>query len=220
MYIDSLIFLLAFGLTIGAQVLVNQRYKHYGSIKTKKGVVGSDIAREVLTKNDLSEIYVVKTGGVLSDHFDPSNNVIRLSSDNYDSDSIAALAVSLHEVGHALQHKEGNLFLKIRSMLIPVVNLATRLSYLVIIIGIILSLIQVFYIGVALFGIILLFQLVTLPVEFDASKKALKILEDGNYLDKEELGGAKKVLNAAALTYVASLTVTVLEMVRLLGRRK
>lgn len=216
-YLSDVLLIVSFAITIGAQIYISTTYSKYKDVKVGKGLSGSDVAREVLSKNGLSSIYVVETQGNLTDHYDPTKKVIRLSSDIYNGDSVSSYAVSLHEVGHALQYKEGYAFIKFRSFIYPVVNLSSKLSYIAIILGIILGMLQLFYIGIALFLILLLFQLVTLPVEFDASNRALKILEKDNYLNKDELAGARKVLKAAALTYVASFTTSILQIIRLLS---
>ena len=158
-YLSDILLLLSFAITIGAQIYISTTYSKYKDVKVGKGLNGSDVAREVLSKNDLSSIYVVETQGNLTDHYDPTKKVIRLSSDIYNGDSVSSYAVSLHEVGHALQYKEGYAFIKFRSFIYPVVSFSSKLSYIAIILGIILGMLQLFYIGIALFMILLLFIL-------------------------------------------------------------
>ena len=203
-------------ITAGAQALINFRYSKYKHIKSKSGLSGFEVAKKILDAYDLDNIYVVETKGVLSDHYDPGNKVIRLSSDIFHGTSIASASVAAHEVGHAIQYKEGNKLIKIRSLIYPVVNFCSKFGYIVIVLSLVLGMMQLFYAGIIMLCAILLFQLLTLPVEFDASKKGLSNLEKYNILNKSELDGAKSMLVAAALTYVASLATTIIEIFRLL----
>ena len=159
---------------------------------------------------------MVETSGYLSDHFDPGQNVIRLSSSVFHGTSISSAAIAAHEVGHAIQHKEGYTMIKLRKYIFPVVNLSSKFGYLAIMLGLILGFMQLFYLGIVMLFAILLFQLVTLPVEFDASKRALVNLEKYSLLSSSEKDDASKVLKAAALTYVAGLATTLIEIARLL----
>lgn len=215
MELDYLLIIISLLLTVGAQILVSVRYSKYKSIKNSKGVSGSEVAIDMLKEHGLDDIYVVECRGNLTDHYDPSGKVIRLSSDIFHGESIASLAVAAHEVGHAIQYKEGNVLIKIRSFIYPLVSLASNFSYIAILLGLILGILELFYVGVALFAIILLFQLLTLPVEIDASKKAMKNLKV-KYLSDRELDGAHSMLVAAAMTYVASLATTVIQLIRLI----
>lgn len=207
---------LAVLITLGAEIYVNLMYSKYSKVKNKKKLSGFDAAKKILASNNLDNIYVVETTGVLTDHYDPKNNVIRLSRGNFNNDSISAVAVAAHEAGHAIQNSEGNFLLKVRSVLIPFVSFSSKFSYIVIVLGLILGYLKLFYFGIALMLIILLFQLVTLPIEIDASKKGLKFLLKYDILDKDEISLGKKVLIAAALTYVASIANTLIEILRLL----
>lgn len=198
-----------------AQFFIKARYNRYSKVENKKKLSGFDVAKKILDKNGLDNIYIVETQGYLSDHFDPTANVVRLSSDVFHGTSVASAAIAAHECGHAIQHKEGMTLLKIRSSLVPVVNLCSRLGYLAIGIGLFGQLTQLFVVGIVLLCTILLFQLVTLPVEFDASTRGMINLEKLSLLDKAEKSGAGKVLVAAALTYVAGLITTILEIARL-----
>lgn len=206
---------------------VKSTFNYYSNEYSRKNETGASIARKVLDEHGLSHIRIEKVRGNLTDHYDPKNNVIRLSDGVYSSTSVAALGVALHEVGHAIQYKEGYFPIKLRNAIIPITNLSSRLAMPLIIIGVLLSSLGegysvVAYIGVALFGVAVLFQLITLPVEYNASNRAIKQLESSYVLDSIELEGAKKVLSAAALTYVASLAVALSQfmyLLRLVGRR-
>lgn len=203
-------------ITIGAQAFVSLTFNKYKKVKNNCGKTGAEVAREILDKNNLSDIYVVETKGVLSDHYDPSRKVIRLSKDVYNMESIGALAVAAHECGHAIQDKDNYKFLRIRSKLVPIVTFASYAGYISIIIGAIMSAYNIIWAGILLEAMIIVFQLVTLPVEVDASKRALKELEHDHFLDPVELPQAKMVLTSAALTYVASLATAILEILRLI----
>ncbi len=210
-----LIFLLTMLITVSAEVFVNSKYKEYSKIKCKSGLSGFEVADKILKKNGIDDIYIVEVRGVLTDHFDPDKRAVRLSSSNFHGESIASSAVSAHEVGHVIQHKEGNKLIKIRSMLVPFVNFSSRIGYLVIVISFIFGLVDLLYLGIGFLFVILLFELVTLPVEIDASRKALNNLKSEGLLSESEIEGARSVLTAAAFTYVASLATTILEIFRL-----
>lgn len=207
--------ILSIVIVLGAQIYVSSSYKKYSKIKNQKGLTGKDAARYILDKNGLENIKVVETGGHLSDHYDPTKKVIRLSSGVYNGDSVGAVAVASHECGHAIQDKDGYMFMKIRSALVPITTFSSYAGYLAIIIGIIFASLKLIWIGIILEIIILVFQLVTLPVEINASKRALKEIKTGNLLTEKEHKGAKTMLTAAALTYVASVAAAILELVRL-----
>lgn len=207
--------ILSIVIVLGAQIYVSSSYKKYSKIKNEKGITGKEAARYILDKNGLENIKVVETGGHLSDHYDPSKKVIRLSSSVYNDDSVGSVAVAAHECGHAIQDKQGYMFMKIRSALVPITTFSSYAGYLAIIIGIIFASLKLIWIGIILEVIILLFQLVTLPVEIDASKRALKEIKAGDLLTTKEHKGAKTMLTAAALTYVASVAAAILELIRL-----
>lgn len=202
-------------ITLGAQGFINLMYKKYAKVNNIKKISGAEAARQVLEKNGLKDIYVVETSGFLTDHYDPSRKVIRLSKDIYNGESISAVSVACHECGHAIQDKEKYSMMRIRSSLVPIVNISSYAGYFAIIIGGLLGSLNLIWLGIAFELIILLFQLVTLPVEFDASRRALKHIETMSLLSSEELKGSKKVLTAAALTYVASVLTAVLQVLRL-----
>lgn len=203
-------------ITLIAQAFVSSSYSKYKKVKNKKGVTGAEVAREILAKNGLDNIYVVEVAGNLTDHYDPNRKTVRLSKDIYNGTSVAAIAVASHECGHAIQDKENYTFLKIRAALVPLVNFSSVAGYIAILIGILFSSLQLFWIGILLEAVILVFQLVTLPVEFNASNRALKKIEEYDLVDLEELTGAKKMLRAAAFTYVASAATALLQILRLI----
>ena len=207
---------LALLITVGAQININFTYDKYKRVKTKKGYTGQEVARKILDANGLKDVYVVEVRGKLTDHYDPSRKVVRLSPDIYNGDSIASASVAAHECGHAIQDDTGYKFMKIRAFLVPIVNFISYLGYFSLIISIIAG--ATGYIKLCLLVLVatLVFQLVTLPVEFDASKRAGVQLAKLNLLNKNELSESKKVLTSAALTYVAALASTVLDILRLL----
>lgn len=213
---DILLMLVAIVITAGAQIFVTSSYNKYKKVKAKGNLTGFEVARSILDSHNLNNVYITETTGILSDHYDPSRKVIRLSKEIFHGNSIASYSVAAHEVGHAIQDKEGYTFLRIRNMIFPLVNFASYFGYIAIMIGIIFSVINFIWIGIALEIIILLFQLITLPVEFDASKKALEELKKKNLLTKSEINHSKSMLTAAAFTYVASVLSTVLEILRLI----
>ena len=209
-------YLLMFLIPMAAQIYISVTYGRYKKIKNSSNVSGYDVARRILDDNGLNDVYVVETKGILSDHFDPGANVVRLSSAVYNGNSVSSADIAAHEVGHAIQYKEGNFFMKIRKFIFPLVNISSKFGYIAIIIGLIFGLFDLVYIGIGMLFVILLFQLVTLPVEFDASRKGMANLEKYGLIDASGLRGASKVLFAAALTYVAGLATTLLEIFRLL----
>lgn len=201
-------------ITLVAEYFVQGRYHNYCSIKSKKKLTGQEIARIILDKNGLDNIYVTEVKGTLTDHYDPNRRVVRLSTDVFHGDSIASISVAAHECGHAVQHKEGYLMIKIRGFIFPFVSFASKFGYLAILLGFLFHMLDLAWAGVGLLLVILLFQLVTLPVEFDASKRALKELEDEKILDSSEIEGSRDMLKAAAMTYVAGLAATIMEILR------
>ena len=182
---------------------------------SKKEIKGEDVARKILNKNDLKNVRIEENFGFLSDHYDPKNKVVSLSDTIFDECSIASVSVAAHECGHAIQDKEGYLFLRFRSMIFPLISLASKAGYVAIMIGFIAGAVNFIWLGIICEALILLFQLITLPVEFNASHRALKQLVDLNIVDESELRDCKKMLTAAALTYVASVATSALEILRL-----
>lgn len=213
---DLIICLLIIIIPALAQLFISINYSKYKRIFNESKITGQEVARKILDSNNLEKIYVVATGGNLTDHYDSSRKVIRLSKDIYDNESIASLAVAAHECGHAIQDKDGYFFMRLRSFIYPIVRIGTMFSYLVIFIGAIAEAMNIIYLGIALVALGLIFQLVTLPVEFDASKRALIELKKLGLVTNDELDGAKKMLTSAALTYVAGVLASALELLRLI----
>ena len=216
--------IIAFLLTLFASMGVKSTFSKYNDVRSSRGITAASAARQILDANGLQNIRVEHVSGDLTDHYSPNENVIRLSDSTYNSTSVAAIGVAAHECGHAIQHARGYAPLSFRSALVPVANIGSQLSWLFIILGIFFggshTLIMI---GILMFSAAVLFQLVTLPVEFNASSRALKVLEADGILGTEELAGGKKVLRAAALTYVAALASSILQLLRLIilagGRR-
>lgn len=206
---------LAFLLTFGAQMYIQSVYSKHGNIHGSRGYNGASVARDILDRNGLQSVNIQKMAGFLTDRYDPTNKNVVLSQNNFDSDSIASVAVAAHECGHAIQHKESYAFLNIRSAMLPIVSISSYGGYMAIMMGIILNTMNLIWIGIAMEIVILVFQMVTLPVEFDASNRALIQIQNNGYLNEEEYAGAKKVLTAAALTYVAGVASTFLQIIRL-----
>lgn len=215
--------ILTFIMTLSAQAYVNSTFSKYNRISSTIGKKGHEVARMILDNNGLSSIEIEEVAGHLTDHYDPKAKAVRLSSTNYNNSSISAISVAAHECGHAIQDKEGYTFMRIRASLVPIVNISTYAGYFAIAIGIAAGSLNIIWIGIIAELLILLFQLVTLPVEFDASKRALSALEKYSILDQSEHKNGKKVLRAAAMTYVASVATAIVELLRLIllfGRRE
>lgn len=207
-----------------ASANVKMTYNKFNKYNGSRGITASEAAKRILRIGGVIDVDVVKTRGELTDHYDPRAGEVRLSENVADSPSVAAIGVAAHECGHAIQYEKNYLPLKIRSVIIPVVNIGSSLSWPLILIGALFGLGNLVDIGIILFSSILIFQLVTLPVEFNASRRAMKILKESGILVDEELKGARKVLTAAALTYVTSVIFSMLQLARLLilfgGRRR
>lgn len=213
---DTILILLIIIIPLLAQLKIQSSYNRYKRVENSKKKSGFEVAREILDKNGLEDIYIVEIKGELTDHYDPTKKVVRLSTDIFHGETIAAAAVAAHECGHAIQDKESYTFLKIRSAIYPVVNVATSISYYIILLGFLMQAFRLIYLGIALTCCGLLFQVVTLPVEFDASRRALEKLQDYKIVDNSEFAGAKEVLTAAALTYVAGVLASMLQIFRLI----
>ena len=209
--------ILFFGIiiTVMSQIFVSSSYSKYKNVNNKNGLTGFEVARKILDENGLKDIHIVEIQGNLTDHYDPTRKVVRLSSDIFNGSSIASTSVAAHECGHAIQDKDNYRFMRIRSKIVPFVNLSSKLGYLAITIGIIFSLFDLAIFGIVLLLAMLAFQIVTLPVEFDASNRAAEQIKKLKLLDETEKGKSKSMLNAAAFTYVASLVTTLLEILRL-----
>lgn len=206
--------IVGFIIVIWAQVKVNGTYGKYKKVKLSKDINGREAARLILEKNNL-DIYVVETPGELTDHYDPSRRVIKLSPSIFRENTVAAVAVAAHECGHAIQDKDGYTFMRIRTALVPVVNFISYAGYIAMFISIFAGAMQYFMIGILIVAATLIFQFITLPVELDASKRALLQLEELKIVTKEELPQAKEVLSAAAMTYIASVLASLLQLIRL-----
>ena len=211
-------------ISLFAQMAVKRTFNKYSNVFSSRSVTATDVTRRILDSAGLKDIRIERIAGSLTDHFDPRAKVIRLSDTVANSTSVAAIGVAAHEAGHAIQHGRGYLPIKIRNAFVPVANIGSKLSMPLILLGFILSFEPLVLFGIILFSAIVLFQLITLPVEFNASRRTGNLLYDMGILTKEECGGAKKVLSAAAMTYVASALVAIMQLVRLLsifgGRRR
>ena len=215
-------------LSIWASSNVNSTFKRYSKVYSRRGLTGAQAAEQVLKNNGVYNVRIERVSGNLTDHFDPKANVIRLSDNVYGNTSAAAIGVACHEAGHAVQYAQDYAPIKLRAAIIPVTNIGSMLAMPLIVLGLVLNFMTEFsytfvYIGIGCFGLSLLFQLITLPVEFNASHRAVAAISGAGLLDKQELDGAKKTLRAAALTYVAAAAVSLIQLLRLIlifgGRR-
>ena len=205
-----------------ASANVNSTFKKYASQRSVRGITGAQAAQRVLSANGVTNVRIERVGGNLTDHFDPRTNVIRLSDSVYSSTSTAAIGVACHEAGHAVQYAVGYGPIKLRAAIIPVTNFGTKIAWPLMLAGLLLSSMSyafynLVYVGIACFSLSLVFQLVTLPVEFNASRRALVAIEEGNILTDDELVGARKTLRAAAMTYVAAVATSLAQLLRLLA---
>lgn len=201
-----------------AQAQVSSTFAKYDKMHSRRHLTGERTARSILDANGLQNVAIERVSGKLTDHYDPTSRTLRLSDSTYQSDSVAAVGVAAHECGHAVQHARGYMPMSIRSAIIPITNFGAKISMPLIILGVIMNYGPLVKVGLILFSFAAIFQLVTLPVEFNASSRALTTLEQQNYLEPEELDGSRKVLRAAALTYVAALLVTVAQLLQLFLR--
>ena len=208
-------------LSLIASAKVNSTFNKYSQTLSLRRITGADAARRVLSANGVSNVRIERVGGHLSDHYDPRTNVIRLSDGVYDSASVAAIGVAGHEAGHAVQYAHHYAPIKLRAAIIPITNIGSKLAMPLILLGLLLSFGEsvsytFVYLGIACFGLSLVFQLVTLPVEFNASRRAMEAIRNGDILTEEEQRGARKTLTAAAMTYVAATAVSLAQLLRLL----
>ena len=208
---------------------VNSTFKKYAKQFSRRGLTGAQAAQRVLSANGVTGVRIERVGGSLTDHFDPKTNVIRLSDSVYDSASTAAIGVACHEAGHAVQYAHDYAPIRLRAAIIPVTNFGTKIAWPLMLLGVLLSSMSyafynLVYVGIACFSLSLVFQLITLPVEFNASRRAVRAIEEGGILYEDELVGAKKTLRAAALTYVAAAATSLVQLLRLIaiygGRRR
>lgn len=200
-----------------AQSNVTSTFNKFSKVINTRGITGAEVAQKILNLYGIYDVTIERVAGNLSDHFDPRTKVIRLSDSVYSSTSVAALGVAAHETGHAIQHNKGYLPIKIRNSVLPVANLGSGLAFPLVILGIVFSFPFLVNFGIILFSSVVLFQIVTLPVEFNASKRAISVMEEQYILSDSELVGAKKVLSAAAMTYVAATIVALANLLRLVG---
>lgn len=211
-------------LSFYAQAKVNRNYNHYGKVRNSRGLTGAQAAEAVLRSHGVYDVAIQRVAGELTDHYDPRTNVIRLSDGVYGSASIAAVGIAAHEAGHAVQYAVGYQPIKIRSAILPVTQFGSQFGVIALLIGIMLYWEPLFLLGLILFSFTSLFQLVTLPVEFNASRRAIETIEGQHLLEGDEVRGAKSVLSAAALTYVAALLMSVVQLLRYVlafsGRRR
>lgn len=206
-------------ISMWAQVQVKSTFARYNRVPNRRGYTGAMLARQILDENGLQHIRIERVAGQLSDHYSPKEDIIRLSDSTYNSTSVGALGVAAHEVGHAIQYDVGYFPIKIRNALIPITQVGSSVAIPLAVLGLILSFPLLTEIGILLFCAVVLFQLFTLPVEFNASRRAVRTLDEDGILDQDELKGAKKVLSAAAMTYVAALIVAIANLARLLALR-
>lgn len=219
MYYDPTYILVVIGalLSLAASAKVNSTFNKYSKIRSYSGLTGKEVAERILQASGIYDVRVEHVSGNLTDHYDPSNKVLRLSDATYNSTSVAAIGVAAHECGHAVQHQVHYVPLILRSTLIPAANFGAKICWPMIILGLFIGHFQpLLTFGILLFGLSVLVQIVTLPVEFNASNRALKILDQNGILGREELGQAKKVLSAAAMTYLAAAASAILQLLRLI----
>lgn len=214
---ETLLYFIAIGLAFWAQVQVKNKYTHFAAVPTLNHRSGAEIARSILDQRGLTHVDVVQSkAGILTDHFDPKTNTVNLSPKVYQGSSIASVSIAAHEVGHAIQYAEKYAFISARNTLLPMAIVSGHLGWIVAIMGLMTQIMGVFYLGIAMLLVIAAFQLLTLPIEFDASHRALAILGTEGYLEADEIADSKSMLSAAALTYVAALLATLLQILRLI----
>lgn len=220
-FLPDMLIWVSLAIALGAQIFVKVTYKKFAQIKNKKGITGATAAREILVKNKIIKVKIEETTGFLSDYYDPRKQVVVLSKDVFSGTSVAAVAVAAHECGHVMQDKSGFRFLRLRNSLVPFISFSSYAGYIAILIGLLFSN-SLFWVGILFELAILFFQIITLPVEFDASARALVEIKSLQLLDEKEETQGAKVLQAAAWTYVASVATALLQIVRLIlifGRR-
>ncbi len=214
---DFYLLLLIIFIPVLAQLYVKSCYSKYSGIKNESSITGVEAARKILDNNGLQDITIKKINGTLTDFYNPLDKSISLSSDIYSDKSVASIAIAAHEVGHAIQDKEKYSFMVIRSKIVPVVNFSSKISTIFIVLGLILEIVDLYYIGIILLLVGLVFQLITLPVEFNASKRAKEELKKYHIITDKDSNGVTKTLKAAAYTYVAGFLATAAQIIRLIG---
>jgi uncharacterized protein len=219
MFFDSsfIILIPALLLSFYAQTKISSTYNKYSKVFSINGYTGAQVARMLLDSNELYDVPIEIISGKLTDHYDPSKRIMRLSSDIFNGTSVAAIGVAAHETGHAIQHKNNYVPLTLRNSIVPVVNFSSNLSWILFFLGMIMGFSGLINIGILLFTAVVIFQIITLPVEFNASKRALVILDEKTILYPDEIKGAKAVLQAAAMTYVAAALMAISQLLRLLS---
>jgi Zn-dependent membrane protease YugP len=218
-----LFLILSIVITLAAQIAVKSAFKKYSAVRNERGITGAEAARQMLLDHGITNVAIEPIPGSLTDHYDPTANVIRLSEDVYAKDSVAAVGVAMHEAGHAVQYAEGYKPVLLRNAIVKSTNISSWVSYLLFLSGVIFSSYNLITVGIWFFCVVIFFQIVTLPVEFNASGRAVRTLAEGGILNAGEQEGVKKVLRAAAMTYVAAVAVSLLNLMRLLlirGRRR
>ncbi|NLU11135.1 MAG: zinc metallopeptidase [Tepidanaerobacter acetatoxydans] len=211
-----IILLPAMILAIYAQAKVTSTFERYLRVPAKSGMTGADVAREILRQSGIYDVSIQIQGGRLSDYYDPRRKVLKLSSDVYNGRSLAALGVAAHECGHAIQHDVGYAPLAIRNAIVPAAGIGSQMAFPLFFLGLLFRADSLMLVGILLFSLAVLFQIITLPVEYNASNRAVAILESGGFIDRSEVGPVKAVLGAAALTYVAATLTAVMQLLRLL----
>lgn len=216
-------------ITIGAQIHVHASFSKYSKVRNSRGITGAEAARQLLLDHGITDVQIEPIPGNLTDHYDPRSNIIRLSENVYDKDSVAAVGVAMHEAGHAVQYAQNYAPIRLRNAIVKTTNISSTVSYLLVLAGIFFGGgrgrlgYMLMTLGILFFLVVVFFQLITLPVEFNASGRAVRSLANSSLLDAEEQAGVRKVLSAAALTYVAAVATSLLQLVRLLairGRRR
>lgn len=207
---------ISLAVTLVAQILVKSRYNKYKQVSNNAGLNGENVARRILEQNGMQDVHVVPTKGTLTDHYNPSDKTVSLSEEIFYGTTIAGIAVAAHECGHAIQHNKGYAFLRLRMAMVPVLNVTAKLSYFLILAGYLLGMLGLFKIGIILEAVAVLFNIVTLPVEFNASKRGMEQLKSFGVFDNSELHGCRKMLTAAALTYVGAALSAIVSLLRLI----
>lgn len=218
-----ILLIISFVISLAAEIYVKTAFKKYSKVRNSRGITGAEAARQFLLENQVTDVRIEPVAGQLTDHYDHSDKVIRLSEPVYGSDSVAAVGVAMHEAGHAVQYAKGYAPVILRNAIVKSTNISSWISYVLVLLGIFFSSYKLLTLGIIFFIAVIFFQIVTLPVEFNASGRALRELSSTSLLEADEQRGARKVLTAAALTYVAAVAVSLLQLMRLLlirGRRR
>jgi hypothetical protein len=216
MDISIIILIIAMIFALYAQAKVGTTYRKYSKVENSKGITGGEAARIILDKNGLNDVPIEVVPGKMSDHYDPRTRVMRLSGDVYNGATISSVSIAAHEAGHAIQHATGYSPLKIRNSIAPAVNIASNLAWPILILGIFLQISGLFTVGILMFSAAVFFQAITLPVEYNASKLAVQMLDNFGIIDPSEHGGAKRMLSAAAMTYLAAMAMSLANLLRLI----